>query len=220
MSILEFAKPFASRLLALLAALNLAGLGAAATLGWNRASVENGAVENLQMVMLVAALAAGIVAAWRAAGPLRALLACWVAVMVLLIQREFDFSVAAPGSWLARLHDNDARLAFWLPVLAILIVWTLRHRQALMRAFRALRRVHLWPVPAIAVLMLGSDLAEKLAKGSTAPGMADVLVFMEELLELNAYGVIAAMALAFAVRVGGSVPAQVLAARNRLDPAG
>ena len=219
MSVFQFAKPFAKRLLLLLAALTFAGFGAAAILGWERASLENGAVENLQMLMLVAALIAGIVAAWRAAGPLRALLACWVAVMVLMIQREFDFSVAGPGSWLARMRDTDVRLAFWLPVLAILIVWTLRHRQALTRGFSALRWVHLWPVPAIAVLMLCSNLAEKLAKWGSVPGMTDVFVFLEELFELNGYGVIAAMGIAFALRVSRPASPEVVEARNRLDPA-
>ena len=217
MSVFLFAKPFALRLLLLLAALNVAGFAAAAQVGWRHASAENGPVEYLQMVMLAAALVAGLVAAWRTAGLARAVFACWVAVLVLMIQREFDFSVATPGSWLARMHDTDARLAFWLPVVAILLIWTLRHWRALGRSLAALRWRHLWPVVAIGVLALSSEMMEGAAK--SAGDMTYVLVFLEELVELNAYGILAAMGVAFAMRAGRPATPQQIEARNRLDPA-
>jgi hypothetical protein len=217
LSLFLFAKPFVRRLLLLLAALNVAGFAAAAVFGWQRASAENGHVENLQMAMLGLALLAGAVAAWRAAGLARAVFACWVAVLVLMIQREFDFSVATPGSWLARLHDNDVRLAFWLPVLAILLVWTLRHWRALGRSLAALRWRHLWPIAAVGVLAVSSELMETAAK--SAGDMTHVLVFFEELVELNDYGILAAMGIAFAARAGRPATPQQIEARNRLDPA-
>ena len=217
MSVFLFDKPFVRRLLLLLAALNLAGFAAAALYGWQQASTENGPVEDLQMLMLAAALVAGLVAVWRTAGLARAVFASWVAVLVLMIQREFDFSVASPGSWLARMHDTDMRLAFWLPVVAILLVWTLRHWRALARSLAALRWRHLWPIVAVGVLALSSEVMEGAAK--SAGDMTYVLVFLEELVELNAYGILAAMGLAFAARVGRPATPQQIEARNRLDPA-
>lgn len=220
MSILMFSGPFFRRLLLLLAALNVVGFAGAAAFGWLRASLENGVVENMQLLILIVSMVAGIVAACRSGGFLRAVFACWAAVMLLMVQREFDFTVLGTDSLLYRLRGTDVRLAFWIPVLVLLAVWILRYRRELLRSLPAVRWPHVWPILMIGVLMLCSNLAENATKSGAAAGMSSFLVFMEELLELNAYGVIAAMGLAFAARAGRPATPEEIEARNRLDPAG
>lgn len=219
MSILMFSGLFFKRLLLLLAVLNVIGFAGAAVLGWERASLENGVVENMQLLMLLVSMVAGIVAACRSAGFLRAVFACWAAIMLLMIQREFDFAVLGVDSTLYQLRSTNVRLAFWLPVLAILLIWNLRYWRDLLRCLPALRWAHLWPIALIGALMLCSNLAEQVTKAGAAAGMTSFLVFMEELLELNGYGVIAAMGLSFAARLGRPATPEEIEARNRLDPA-
>lgn len=219
MSVIAFSKQFFLRLLILLGLINLAAFAAAALLGWQRSSVENGALENVQLVMLVVSLAAGAFAAIRSAGLLRLVMASWVAVMLLMIQREVDFSTFGTESWLFALHSMKLRLALWLPIVTALLVWAFPYRDFVPSRAAAIRWRHLWPVLLVGVLMLGSELAEQLIKTGDFREQRDVLGFLEELTELNGYCVVVAMAVAIAARVRRpATPAQV-AARNDLDPA-
>lgn len=217
MSFFAFKGPFTRNLLLVLAALNIMGFAAAAVVGWAAASVENGPIEDVQLFVLFASFLAGIFGALRSAGLLRAVMLCWTAVMLLMLQREFDFTAWGTDSWIYQLRSMNVRLSFWIPVVLILLALLARHTRDLLCAIRAVRPVHFWPVVLVAVIMVASNISEQLAK--TPSEWTNIYVFLEEQLELNAYGVIACMGLAFASSLRATVPPAVADARNRLDPA-
>jgi hypothetical protein len=217
LSFFAFKGPFARLLLLVLAALNVMGFATAAVVGWAAASIENGPIEDVQLFVLFASFLAGIFGALRSRRLLRAVMWCWTALMLLMLQREFDFTAWGTDSWIYQLRSMSVRLSFWIPVVLILAALLGRHTQDLLRAIRAVRLVHVWPVVLVAVIMVASNASEHIAK--TPSEWTNIFVFLEEQLELNAYGVIASMGLAFASRLRATVPPAVADARNRLDPA-
>lgn len=217
MSIFAFGSQFSRYTVLLLAVLNLFGFSAVALVGWVDASVENGPIEDVQLFALLVSLLAGVVSAYLAKGPLRSVMTTWAALMLLMLQREFDFGAYGTDSWIYQMRSDTVRLAFWMPVLLVLIALLARHTAPLLRAARSVRLIHLWPVVAVAAIMLGSNLCENLATDGSE--WTNIFVFLEEQLELNAYGVIACMGVAFASRLLAPVPSAVADARNRLDPA-
>lgn len=219
MSIISFSRHFFFRLLILMALANLAALIGSLTLGWKRAAIENGFIENMQMTLIVISLAAAIHASIRSSGLLRVAMAGWAAISLLMIQREVDFRTFGEEHWLFALHDTRLRLAFWLPVAALLLISALRHRGDALRALKAVRWRHAWPVAMIGAIILGSELMEQMLKARLLTNY-EVAVFFEELFELNAYCVIAATAVAIAMRVRQPGSPDEIAARNRLDPNG
>lgn len=218
MSILAFSSGFLLRLLMVLVPLNLAMVAAGLVLGWERTSLENGLIENTQLAVLAASLVAGVIAARDSAHLLRMIMAGWAALMLLLIQREFDFSALGRDSWLYTLRSMDVRLAYWVPILALLIVWALRFVPQIARAATALRWRHLWPALLAGVLVVISMKMEDAIKSGSYGPHADFLVFGEELFELNAYCVIAGVAIAVAARLRWPVPPRQAEARNDLSP--
>lgn len=218
MSILAFSSGFLLRLLTVLVPLNLAMIAAGFLLGWERASLENGVIENTQLAVLAASLAAGLIAACKSAHLLRMVMAGWVALMLLLIQREFDFSLLGRDSWLYMLRDMDIRLTYWVPIVAFLIVWALRFVPQIAGAVTALRWRHLWPALLTGVLVVISTKMEDAAKSGVYGAYWDLLVFGEELFELNAYCVIASMAIAIVARLRRPAPDGQIEARNHLSP--
>ena len=216
---ITFSRQFFFRLLILMGLANFMAFAAAALLGWQRAAVENGFIENMQMTLIVISMLAALVASIRSSGLLRVAMAGWAAVNLLMIQREIDFRTFGEEHWLFSLHDMRLRFAFWLPLVAILVLWAWPHRHHGVRAVMALRWRHVWPFLMTGVIILGSEVSEQLLKGGVVVNY-EVAVFFEELFELNAYSVIAATAVAIAARAGRTGPAEAVAARNRLDPKG
>lgn len=219
MSVIAFSKQFFLRLLVLLIPVNLAALAAAALLGWQRSSIENGAIENAQLALLIISLIAGVLASKWSGQLLRVAMAGWVALMLLMIQREVDFSTLGTESWLYTLRDMTLRLALWLPVVAGLLVWAFPYRNLLLERIMALRWRHLWPTLLVGVLMLASELLEQLIKTGDFREQRQFLGFLEELTELNGYCVVAAMAVTIAARARRPASPEQVAARNTLDPA-
>lgn len=218
MSILAFSSRFLLRILVILAPLNLVMIAGGLMLGWERASMENGLIENTQLAVLAISMVAGVIAARASADLLRMVMAGWVALMLLLIQREFDFSMLGHDSWLYTLRSMDVRLSYWAPIAALLIVWALRFVPQIARAVAALRWRHLWPALLTGVLVFISMKMEDAVKTGQHGGRADLLVFGEELFELNAYCVIASVAIAIAARLRRPVSHSQAEARNHLSP--
>lgn len=219
MSIITFSRQFFFRLLILMALVNLAALAAGLSLGWKRAAIENGFIENIQMMLILVSMAAALFASIRSAGLLRVAMAGWAAANLLMIQRETDFRAFGEEHWLFAVHDMRLRLAFWLPLVALLLLWGLRHRSDALRTLRALRWRHLWPFAMTGAIILGSELTEQVLKARWVTNY-EVAVFFEELIEVNAYCVMAAAAVTIAARVRRPGTPQEIAARNRLDPEG
>lgn len=218
MSIFAFSSTFLLRLLMVMVPLSIVMIAAGLVLGWERASVENGVVENTQLVVLAVSLVAGVVAARNSAHLLRMVMAGWVALMVLLIQREIDFSMLGRESWLYTLRDWDIRLSYWVPIMAFLTVWALRFVPEIARAALALRWRHLWPMLLAGVLILISVQMENAIKSGGYREYWDLLTFGEELFELNTYCVIAGIAIAIVARLRRPVSPEQAEARNRLSP--
>lgn len=214
-----FSRQFFFRLLILMGLANLAAFAAAAVLGWGRAAVENGFIENIQMVLIIVSMVAAILASIWSSELLRVSMAGWAAINLLMIQREIDFRTFGEEHWLFTLHDATLRFAFWIPLAAVLIVWAARYWRLALRSVMAVRWHHVWPAVLIAFIMLGSELTEQALKARWLTNY-EVAVFFEELFELNAYCVIAAAAVAIAVRVRRPGTPEAIAARNRLDPQG
>lgn len=214
-----FSRQFFVRLLILMILATVGAFIAAALLGWRRAAVENGVMENVQMALIIISMVAAILASVWSSQLLRVAMAGWAAITLLMIQREIDFRMFGEEHWLFTLHDMRLRFAFWLPVAAILLVWGLRHWRLALRSIQAVRWNHFWPAVMIGVIMLGSELAEQLLKGGWVTNY-EVAVFFEELFELNAYCVLAATAVAIAARVRRPGSPEAIAARHRLDPQG
>lgn len=216
---ITFSRHFFYRLLILMGLANLAALIAGLALGWQRAAVENGFIENMQMAMIVISMAAALLASAWSSGLLRVAMAGWAAVNLLMIQREIDFRTFGEEHWLFFLHDTGLRFAFWLPLVAVLVLWAWPYRRDGVRAVMALRWRHVWPFLMTGAIILGSELSEQLLKARVVTDY-EIAVFFEEMFELNAYCVIAATAVAIAARARRPGPASAIAARNRLDPKG
>ena len=220
MSVIEFSGRFFVRVLVLMALSTAGAFVGAAMLGWIPASTENGIVENYQLLLLAVSLMAGTLAAIWSRHLLRVAMAGWTVLSLLLIQREIDFSMLGRESWLHAISDLSLRLAFWLPVFALVLICALPYWRFVLRSVAALRWVHLWPTVLTGALMVASELAEQMLKAGIFHSHYRMLNFMEEVLEMNGYCVIAATAVAIAARTRRPASAEAVAARNRLDPAG
>lgn len=203
-------------MLAVLVPMNLAMIASGYLLGWRRIAVENGLIENAQLVVLVVALVAGAVAAFKSAHLLRLAMAGWCALMLLLLQREFDFTLLGEESWLYALHGTNARLIYWAPILTALFVWATRYPRDIVRAVAALRWRHLWPTLAIVVMGVTSQWMETAQRAYRK--YFEVFYVAEELLELNVYCIMAMVAIAIAVRVLRPGSPAIADGRNRLLP--
>ena len=88
-----FSTQFFFRLLLLMGLATLGAFISAGFLGWGRAAVENGVVENTQMVLIGISMVAAILASFCSSQLLRVSMAGWAAITLLMIQREIDFRV-------------------------------------------------------------------------------------------------------------------------------
>lgn len=219
MSVITIPKWLLPPLWAALILATLTAFGLAAGLGWEPASRENGVIENAQIALLAVSLVCSLLAAFWSSHLLRVAMCCWAAVMLLMIQREFDFAILDPDGWLYMLRTDAFRIAFWLPLVTGLAVWAFAYRRFVARTVKALRLRHLWPILTLAMLILASEVTEWLISAGFAKGRTYMFVFAEELFELNGYLVITALALAIALQLRMPGTAEEIAARHRLDPA-
>lgn len=214
MSVIAFTSGFLLRMLVVLVPLNLAMITCGYFIGWRRLAVENGVIENTQLVVLAISLAVGAFAAFKSSHLLRLAMAAWCALMLLLLQREFDFTLLGEDSWLFALRSSHVRLIYWIPILAILAIWASRHFREILRAIASLRWRHLWPTILIVVLGVASQLMENAQQAYRR--YFKLFYVGEELMELNVYCIMAMVVIAIAARILRPGSPEIADGRNRL----
>lgn len=198
--LIRFGRSFMVKLAATIAAL---GLGLTAIgFAWRFYPLadENGPMEDLQLVVLVAAFAAFLYSAVKAGRLQGLLLALAGAVTLMLLQREIDFHSFGDDHWLLSLRSTSFRVAFWSLIAVALIGWAVWLRRPFSDLVPLISLKRLWPALIAAAFLAASlplELASRAAEGRFA---AHFLMFLEELSETNAYVVILLVAVVIARR--------------------
>lgn len=168
-------------------------IGGAAALGFEASAIENGPQENLEIaLLLVAALGFLATALFRQmpGAPVMAFLALVFGLMGL---REFETPI--DNDILAYLAGHAARIHWAVLVLATGVFVAFRDRRwSLGRHLRATDAVWFPLIGAALIVLLGSVAESAAGKAPEGTHIHDLMEWLEESLEVCAYGVAAIMA--------------------------
>lgn len=209
-SFLIYSRAFAAMLAFVLLVLNVAAVLAGILLGAERASVENGFIENTQMVVLLAAALAFVHGAARSNRAVRFILAGGAALALLMANRELASDFVPADHWLHFVKSFFGRLVFWLAVAAAFAIWAYKLRHEIRRLVRHLDLNGMTPPLLFAGALVASYFTEEAIKAGFGGDYKLWLVFLEETLEANGYMVLCSAAVYFALRARRAAAAGIL----------
>lgn len=159
---------------------------------------ENGPVENLQLAVLVMAMAVFIHAGRRPGGASRQFFMAAGIVCLYLFLRELDLRSVPVSEWVRWLGGNIPRKVIQGTVLLTLAFYLSRHFSTVFGAVRGAGIKQMWPYALIFLLFCTAKMAEEISRADKNK-FGDFALphgqFWEEMLELNAHLMIVAVAM-------------------------